>query len=161
MFQREKGSTMNDKAPLRIQTDITLLKPIDQVFAAVLSPQPFFIGRSSGPLEAGKTITWQFEDFPGEFPISVQQIVPSQLIRYQWGGAPGEMNTVQFDFKKFESTGTTVQVMEEGWPSTEVGRAHSYRNTAGWMNMLCCLKACLEYGINLRKGAFLHMKGKV
>jgi uncharacterized protein YndB with AHSA1/START domain len=27
-------------------------------------------------------------------------------------------------------------------------------NTEGWANFLACLKAYLEYGINLRKGAF-------
>jgi len=27
-------------------------------------------------------------------------------------------------------------------------------NSQGWMNMACCLKAWLEYGINLRKGMF-------
>jgi len=27
-------------------------------------------------------------------------------------------------------------------------------NTEGWANFLACLKAYLEYGINLRKGGF-------
>lgn len=27
-------------------------------------------------------------------------------------------------------------------------------NTEGWANFLACLKAYLDYGINLRKGAF-------
>ena len=30
--------------------------------------------------------------------------------------------------------------------------------TEGWANFLACLKAYLEYGINLRKGAFDYMK---
>ena len=30
--------------------------------------------------------------------------------------------------------------------------------TEGWANFLACLKAYLEYGINLRKGAFDFMK---
>jgi hypothetical protein len=33
-------------------------------------------------------------------------------------------------------------------------------NTAGWANFLACLKAYLEYGINLRKGAFDFMTEK-
>ncbi len=32
------------------------------------------------------------------------------------------------------------------------------RNTEGWANFLDCLKAWLEYGINLRKGAFDYMR---
>ena len=31
-------------------------------------------------------------------------------------------------------------------------------NTEGWANFLACLKAYLEYGINLRKGAFDFLK---
>ena len=30
--------------------------------------------------------------------------------------------------------------------------AESYGNAGGWMHMMCCLKAFLEYGINLREG---------
>ena len=30
-------------------------------------------------------------------------------------------------------------------------------NTEGWANFLACLKAWLEYGIHLRKGAFDFM----
>lgn len=32
------------------------------------------------------------------------------------------------------------------------------QNTEGWANFLACLKAYLEYGINLRKGAFDFQK---
>lgn len=31
-------------------------------------------------------------------------------------------------------------------------------NSFGWSNFLACLKAYLEYNINLRKGAFEFMK---
>ena len=31
-------------------------------------------------------------------------------------------------------------------------------NTEGWANFLACLKAYLEFGINLRKGGFDFMK---
>lgn len=33
-------------------------------------------------------------------------------------------------------------------------------NTEGWANFLACLKAYLEYGINLRKGAFDFLSDK-
>jgi len=33
-------------------------------------------------------------------------------------------------------------------------------NTKGWANFLACLKAWLEYGINLRKGAFEFLTDK-
>jgi hypothetical protein len=33
-------------------------------------------------------------------------------------------------------------------------------NRGGWANFLACLKAWMEYGINLRKGAFDYMADK-
>jgi len=51
---------------------------------------------------------------------------------------------------------TTVYVTESGWPEAE--SEASYRNCMGWMHMICSLKAYLEYGVNLRKDAFIHMQ---
>jgi hypothetical protein len=45
-----------------------------------------------------------------------------------------------------------VQIAEEGWRADEEGVKASYGNAGGWMHMACCLKAYLEYGINLRAG---------
>ena len=40
----------------------------------------------------------------------------------------------------------------------EAGIKQLMGQTEGWANFLACLKAYLEYGINLRKGAFDFMK---
>jgi len=45
-----------------------------------------------------------------------------------------------------------VQISESGWHSTPEDIKSSYGNAGGWMHMMCCLKAYLEYGINLRAG---------
>jgi len=47
---------------------------------------------------------------------------------------------------------TVVHVKESGWPADAEGIANCVQQTQGWMHMLCCLKAYLEHGINLRKG---------
>ena len=47
---------------------------------------------------------------------------------------------------------TVVHINESGWPPDAEGIANCVRQTQGWMHMLCCLKAWLEHGINLRKG---------
>jgi len=48
-----------------------------------------------------------------------------------------------------------VTITEEGWHETEGGLRASYGNCQGWMQMLCAMKAYLEYGINLREGMFI------
>ncbi len=50
--------------------------------------------------------------------------------------------------------GTLVRISEEVWRETQTGLNASYSNCPGWMSMLCCLKAWLEHGINLREGIF-------
>jgi hypothetical protein len=47
-----------------------------------------------------------------------------------------------------------VTISEWGWKDNEAGRKSSYGNCFGWTQMLSCLKAWTEYGINLRKGAY-------
>ena len=43
-------------------------------------------------------------------------------------------------------------------PANEEGIKQAIGQTEGWANFLASLKAYLEYGINLRKGAFDFMK---
>jgi hypothetical protein len=52
------------------------------------------------------------------------------------------------------SDGVFVTVIEGNKDLNDAGIKWLAGNTAGWANFLACLKAWLEYGINLRKGAF-------
>ena len=49
---------------------------------------------------------------------------------------------------------TLVSISETGMPNNEEGLKWFSGNSFGWSNFLACLKAYLEYNINLRKGAF-------
>ena len=57
-----------------------------------------------------------------------------------------------------EGDGTVVTITEKGRENDEAGLKWFMGNTEGWANFLACLKAYLEYGINLRKGAFDFLK---
>jgi uncharacterized protein YndB with AHSA1/START domain len=148
---------------------ITVLKPIADVFAAVQTPSPYFVARASAPLTPGVDIVWTFPEMDTAVPVHVESVEPNRKIRFQWDGVGGK-NTVEFTFAPLAESGqalakrlgvpanpaTTVTVTETGWPDTPDGRKASYGNTMGWTQMLCALKAHLEHGINLRRGAFLH-----
>jgi len=134
-------------------------RPVAQVFDAVYNPKhlvKYFTTKSaSGPLKGGTTVMWDFADFPGAFPVQVKKSVKNKLIELAWRAADGEYNTrVRFNFKKLGPRETKVIVSESGWRPTPKGRKASYGNCFGWTQMICCLKAYLEYGLNLRKGAF-------
>ena len=56
-----------------------------------------------------------------------------------------------------ENDSTVLTITEKSREPDEAGIKWLKSNTEGWANFLACLKAYLEYGINLRKGAFDFM----
>ena len=141
----------------RIQTKIQ--KPVEQVFDAVYNPtkitQYFATGGANGPLDEGANLIWRFEDYPGDVPLSVKKVIPNKLIEFVWEAMDGGYNThVELAFEPLGPSETLVSISEGTWKENQKGLDASYGNCYGWMQMSCCLKAYLEYGINLRKGFF-------
>lgn len=139
-------------------------RPPHEVFEAVADPSQlsayFTTGGAEGRLAAGETVTWDFADFPGRFPVEVAEVVPDQRIVIRWGrnegGKPtGEMNTVTFEFSPLDDGARTlVAVTESGWSANQAGLDASYGNCMGWSQMLAALKLWVEHGINLREGMY-------
>ena len=139
------------KASLQIQ------KPVEEVFEAVVDPQKitsYFISESSGRMEAGKELQWEFGDFPGKFPVQVREVRTNQRVSFVWD----EDTVVNISFEGQRDGSTVVHITEGEKDLTEENLNWLIGNTFGWGNFLDCLKAYVEYGINLRKGAFDYMK---
>jgi uncharacterized protein YndB with AHSA1/START domain len=152
---------------LKFQVSGRIARPVAEVFEAVADPQKlsqyFTTGGAEGRLETGKTVSWDFADFPGRFPVRVEEVVPNQRIVLWWGSADdspeGEKesphdNKVTMTFEALEDGRTLVTIAEEGWRETPKGLKASYGNAEGWTGMLLALKAWLEHGINLREGTY-------
>lgn len=147
-------------------------KPVSEVFEAVADPAKlsryFTTGGAKGRIETGATVTWDFHDFPGAFPVEVVEVEKDRRIVLRWEAneqetpdapdapqpAARHFTTVTMIFEPLEEGRTLVTISEEGWRPTPAGLKASYGNCQGWMQMLCALKAYLEYGINLREGMF-------
>lgn len=149
---------------LKFEVKMKIQKPVEEVFDAVHDPDKlsgyFTTGGASGPLHEGATVQWAFADNPGEdisFPVSVEKVIPEELIVIGWEGAPGRDTRVEFNFQQGDRAETIVSIRETGWQEEDLDR--SYMNCFGWGQFLCCLKAYCEYGINLRKGAFGGLYG--
>jgi uncharacterized protein YndB with AHSA1/START domain len=152
---------MKDQS-LEIKTAIQILKPVNEVFEAIVDPNKmsnYFISKSSGRLETGKQIMWQFPEFDMEFPIRVGKIIKDIYISYYWD-VDGTELLVEMTLSPRGKGSTLVTVTEKGRNNDEAGIKWLKGNTEGWANFLACLKAYLEYGINLRKGAFDFMADK-
>lgn len=142
---------------LTAQATLQIQKPIDDVFDAIVNPERItkcFISRSSGPMETGKTVAWEFGDFPGEFPVEVQSVRLNQSVSFIWD----QETVVNIWFEAQADNSTVVKITEGEKELNEKNLKWLTDNTFGWGNFLDCLKAYLEYGINLRKGAFDYMK---
>ena len=161
---------------LKFRVAARVAKPVREVFEAVADPDKlsnyFTTAGAQGRLETGATVTWDFADFPGAFPVEVVEVVPDQKIVLRWDAsegeapnlpetaagdrAPGYKTTVTMTFTPLEGdTRTLVEIREEGWRENEGALKASYGNCQGWSQMLAALKAWLEHGICLRDGMYV------
>ncbi|MAH93608.1 MAG: ATPase [Hyphomonas sp.] len=144
---------------LKFEVSGRINRPVEDVFEAVADPAKlssyFTTGGAKGRLETGATVTWDFHDFPGAFPVHVVEVEPNKRIVLKWGGEDGSSATlVTMRFEPTDDGRTIVSIAEEGWPSTEDGLKNSYGNCMGWSQMICAMKAWVEHGINLRDGMY-------
>lgn len=151
---------------LGFRVSARIAKPVAEVFDAVVNPKKlsgYFttIGGASAPLVAGTTVTWW-----GEVPVEVDEVVPHKKIVLRWdAGAPaGDVpykTRIEMGFAPLEDDATLVTIAEEGWHGDDAALTKSYLNCEGWTQMLCCMKAYVEYGINLRQGYYQsELKGE-
>jgi uncharacterized protein YndB with AHSA1/START domain len=166
---------------LKFRVAARIARSVEDVFEAVADPGQlsayFTTGGAQGRLETGATVTWDFADYPGAFPVTVVEVVPNERIVLEWAAADGEApnlegagaentgrpevatagynTTVTMSFKALEDGRTLVEIAEEGWRETPGALQASYGNCQGWSQMLCAMKAWLEHGINLRNGMYV------
>ena len=149
-----------DNQTLEIQAKLQILKPVNEVFEGIVDPAKmsnYFISESTGRMESGKELTWRFPEFDMDIPIRVGRVEQNEYISYYWEDAGKEL-LVEITLSAVDENATVVSITEKGKNNDQAGIEWLKRNTEGWANFLACLKAYLEHGINLRKGAFDFMK---
>jgi uncharacterized protein YndB with AHSA1/START domain len=144
---------------LRFQVYGKVAKPVAEVFDAVYNPSKlsgyFTTGGASAPLVEGSTVTWDFADFPGAFPVQVRKVERDRLIELEWKANDGDYTTrTRLEFEPLEGNATLVRISEGKWTETQQGLDASYGNCMGWTQMLCAMKLYVERGINLREFFF-------
>lgn len=144
---------------LEIEAAIQIQKPVSEVFEAIVDPKKmsnYFISESTGKMEAGKNLTWKFPEFTMDVPVKVGKIEKDKLVSFYWENSGKEL-LVEIKLTPKEDNSTLINITEKEMPHNEEGIKWLKGNTFGWSNFLACLKAYVEYGINLRKGAFDFM----
>ena len=133
-----------------VEAQMLIRKPIQEVFEAFIDPEittNFWFTKSTGKLEEGKTITWEWDMYGAKTDVKVSQIIPNQLIKTEWGEPSTQ---VDYEFKEMEK-GTLVIIKSYGFtPTGEELVKIVNDNTGGFTTVLDGCKAYLEHGINLR-----------
>lgn len=145
---------------LTIYTAIQICSTPKRIYNAIIDPgemENYFLSEGSAVLEQGKRIIWKWPEFP-EMQSVIDQIslIPDRRIQFVWDG----QTTVTISLEEQPDESTVVTVTEGEKEANAAGLKWYAGNTEGWANFLACLKAYLEYGINLRKGAFEFLRKK-
>jgi len=144
---------------MRLESNATIQiqKPIEDVFEGIVNPEKmtkYFISESSGRLESGKEVIWKFPEFEDKYPVKEIKIENNSSISFVWDPE----TVVIITLEKLPDDSTIVRVNENGKELNEGNLKWALENSGGWANFLACMKAYLEYGIQLRKGAFEFMR---
>ena len=146
-----------------VETQMLIRKPAAEVFQAFIDPAittNFWFTKSSGPLEAGKTIQWEWEMYHVSSTVFVKEIIPNQKIVMEWGNP---VTTVEYEFTSSTDDTTYVVIKNYGFHQTGDDLINIIKDsTGGFTTVLDGLKAYLEHDIklNLIADKFPHIKQK-
>ena len=86
-----------------------------------------------------------------KIPVDVIEVEENRKIVYEHT-ATGAKTRVTIGLKAVDPNMTLMTINESGWAMDLEGVKRALGQTAGCTYFLCCLKAYLQHGINLRLG---------
>lgn len=143
-------------APLA-KTQMLIRKPVADVFAAFVDPAvttQFWFTRSSGRLEPGKAIRWDWEMYGASAQVTVKAIEENTRILIEWDDPP---RPVEWQFAPRGDNATLVSISSWGFSGSEDEVvAKAIDAMGGFTFVLAGLKALLEHGVVLNLVADHH-----
>lgn len=140
---------MTNKTPT-VETQMLIRKPVSQVFQAIIDPTittNFWFTKSSGQLEVGKTVKWEWEMYGFSTNVLTKEIIPNKLISTEWGVPT---TTVDYELTALTDETTYVVIKNYGFKETGDDLIQAVQdNTGGFTTVLDGMKAYLEHNIKL------------
>jgi uncharacterized protein YndB with AHSA1/START domain len=144
------------------KTAMLIRKPVAEVFEAFVNPDittQFWFSKSTGRLEAGKRVQWDWEMYGFSVPVSVKAIEPGKRILIEWP-AHGSPTTVEWIFTPYENTSTFVSITSAGFAGdADQIVAAALDSMQGFSLVLAGAKAFLEHNIRLNLVPDRYPKG--
>ena len=134
------------------KAEMLIRRPVGEVFKAFIDPAittKFWFTKSSGKLETGKQIHWEWEMYNSSTDVNVISIEPNRRILVEWT-AYGEPTTIDWIFTSRPDNTTFVSITNSGFHGTQNEMVQqAIGSTEGFSFVLAGLKALLEQDINL------------
>lgn len=132
-------------------------RPVAEVFNAFVDPAVttrFWFSRSTGPLVAGETVTWFWDDYGVSGDVFVKALEPNHRIEIEWP------TPVEWLFTPKSEDTTFVSITASGFIGTDDEKvAAALDSTEGFNLVIAACKAFLEHGIELNVVADKHPRG--
>lgn len=136
--------------PPVVKTEMLIHRPVEEVFEAFINPEittKFWFTKSSGRLEAGKTIKWDWEMYGVSDEVIVEEVEQNKRIVITWSP---DKNKVEWIFTPRGDNETFVTVINSGFKGDGDEMVNQAIDSMGGFTMvLCGLKALLEHNISL------------
>ncbi|WP_433528552.1 SRPBCC family protein [Micromonospora sp. CA-263727] len=147
--------------PPAITAQMLIRKPVAEVFQAFTDPAvttKFWFTKSSGRLESGATVTWDWEMYGVSTVVTVKDVQENSRILAEWD--PDCPTQLEWRFLAGEGDTTLVRITETGFTGTaDQAVTKAIDSMGGFTMVLCACKALLEQGVLLNAVADAHPTG--
>ena len=144
------------------RTGMLIRKPVADVFEAFVNPDittKFRFTKSSGRLEAGKQVQWDWEMYGISIPVTAKAIEPNKRIVIEWPG-DSSPTTVEWMFTPQKDGTAFVSITEAGFTGDGDELVKQVTDsTQGFSLVLAGLKALLEHNVRLNLVADRYPQG--
>ncbi|WP_373075573.1 SRPBCC family protein [Zeaxanthinibacter enoshimensis] len=132
------------------EAQMLIRKPVSKVYQALTDPAittKFWFTKSSGKLQEGKTVTWEWEMYGARAEVRVRELLQDRKISIAWGDPA---TIVDFEFMAVSEDSCYLKIRNYGFVETGDALLSVIKDSTGGFNLLIAgLKAYLEHGIQL------------
>ncbi len=136
--------------PPVVTAQMLIRRPASEVFNAFVDPAvttKFWFTKSSGKVEPGAQLLWEFEMYGVTGQVRVKEVEPDRRILIEWGEP---WTTVEWVLEPRGDEATLVRVSNSGFAgSDDEIVAKALDSMGGFTSLLAGAKAFLEHGIEL------------
>src|SRR5438552_13824275 len=137
--------------PPAVRAQMLIRRPVPEVFEAFVDPavtSRFWFTKSSGKLEAGKRVHWEWEMYGASADVDVKVVEENHRIIADWSGYG--TTELEWLFSPRGDDATFVTITNSGFTGDgDAMVANALDSQGGFTMVLCGLKALLEHNVQL------------